>query len=219
MDKNQIFNYLTGSLQSYTLGDMAINLFITFILMMLIFAVYTVTHKGNGTFSTDFGFTVILTGLVTAVIMMTIESNLALSLGMVGALSIIRFRTAIKDPKDTSFVFWSVATGLCAGTGGYVLAVLSCAAIGCFVIVYSMLVKSYPQNMLIVRADGRMQYDSLTALLDKYGVKYSLKMKEVTHNNQHIILKVSGKKVDIIAEKIMKIEHVISACVAWEGEE
>ncbi len=219
MDKNQIFSYLTGQLQTYTLGDMAFNLLVTFVLMLLIYAVYAVTHKGNGTFSTDFGFTIVLTGLVTAVIMMVIESNLALSLGMVGALSIIRFRTAVKNPKDTGFIFWSVATGLCAGTGGHVLALLSCATIGCFVIVYSMIVKDYPSNMLVIRGESGMSYSDIKNLMEKNGVKYSLKMKEYTQHSRQVIFKVGGKNTDTVTEQLLALEHVLSACLAWEGEE
>lgn len=218
MNKNQIFSYLTGSLQQYTMEQMAFNLCVTFVLLLVIFLVYFLTHTANGTFSADFGFTLILTGLVTSTIMMVIESNLALSLGMVGALSIIRFRTAVKDPKDTSFIFWAVATGLSAGTGGYVLAILSSFVIGCFVIVYSLVMRAFPDNLLVVRAGSGVSYNKVLSVLKKSGVRYKLKMKEVSTDAQHMIFRVSGKNVDRLPDMLQSLEDVYSVSLAWEGE-
>ncbi len=219
MNKNQIFEYLAGSLQNYTLDQMVVNMALTFVLLLFIFFIYALTHKGNGTFSADFGFSIILTGLVTSVIMMVIESNLALSLGMVGALSIIRFRTAVKDPRDTSFIFWSVCTGLCAGTGGYVLGILSTVVIGVFVLFYTLLINAFPQNLLVVRADGTADYEAVVAVLKTNKVRYSVKLREVSPAGQQMIFKVSGRKAYMLPEELCKMNGVMSASLAWEGED
>ncbi len=100
------------------------NLAITLLLVLAISWVYRKTHKGFS-YSQSFNFTIVILGLLISVVMMVIGSNLAIAFGALGAFTLIRFRTAIKDAKDTAYVFFSVVVGMAVGTGNYVIAFMS----------------------------------------------------------------------------------------------
>jgi len=102
--------------------DVVANILISFLLGMLIALTYRWTHRGFN-YSYSFVNTIVLLPMITALVMMVIGNNLARAFGLVGAMSIIRFRTVVKDTRDTAFVFFALATGMAAGTGYYVIAV------------------------------------------------------------------------------------------------
>ncbi len=219
MSKSELFTYLESlSSGNDTLASVALNLAVVFALMLFVFLVYRLVHLRSMTFNAGFGFVILLTGLVTGVIMMIIENNLALSLGMVGALSIVRYRSAIKDPKDTGFIFWAVAEGLCAGTGNYVLGVASCLIIGACVLVYCLFLRSFPVHLLIVRGKA-LDCDAITGVLKKNKVKYQLKLKNLSFGTQEYIFKVNAKAADSVAEQLSALENVETVSLALEGEE
>ena len=144
---------------------------------------------------------IILTAVVTGVIMMVIESNLALSLGMVGALSIVRFRSAIKDPVDTTYIFWAVAVGLSAGTGNFLLALISSLFIGIFIVVFSFISQNNLKEILIIR--GRdIDILTVTNILEVSKVKYSVKSKTLNSGYQEYIFEISSKTTDDLMNKL-----------------
>jgi uncharacterized membrane protein YhiD involved in acid resistance len=106
----------------------------SFTINMLIFYIYRKTFKGV-IYNRQFNIGLVLTGLVVTLVVLPISSNVALSLGMVGALSIIRFRTAIKDPKDIVFTFWTIAVGIICGAGLYMIALVGVPIIAAMLIV------------------------------------------------------------------------------------
>ena len=121
------------------------------------------------------GDSLLLITAISAMIVLTITSNLALSLGMVGALSIVRFRTAIKDSVDTAFLFWAVAAGITAGAGFYQITLIGCLFIGAVCIVSVLLVgKCAKAYLLVVRADDAAATDRVEEALQKNQVQYKL---------------------------------------------
>jgi len=122
--------------QTISMPVIAFNVVISFVLGILISYIYKITHRGIS-YSQSFIHTLVLLCMIVSVVMMTIGNNLARAFGLVGALSIIRFRTAVKDTKDTAYVFWVLATGMAIGTGNYSIALVSCAIISLGVFVLS----------------------------------------------------------------------------------
>ena len=122
-------------LQSVSLIDMVLSLALAFCLGLFIFFVYKKTYAGV-MYSASFGITLVALSLITSLLIMTVVSNVVLSLGMVGALSIVRFRTAIKEPVDIAFLFWSIAVGIVLAAGLVLLAVLGSAFIGAVLLVF-----------------------------------------------------------------------------------
>ena len=159
----------------------------------LILIVYKATYSGVG-FSRSFAVSVLMTTVVTAAILMVINSNLALSLGMVGALSIIRFRSAIKDPRDIGFLFWAVAAGLTAGTGFYLIAIFLSA----FMTVILFLMRYFPVDggkyMLIVKGEPEQMLVVRQVMKSELVKKYKVKVKTMSDASAEIILEVTLKK-------------------------
>ncbi len=119
------------------------------ILGLFIFYVYKKTFKGV-LYSLSFNISLIMLTMVTAMVIMAISSNVALSLGMVGALSIVRFRTAVKEPLDTVYMFWAIAAGITLGAGFYLFSAIGCLVIGIVLFVMSLLPGMGAQHFLLV---------------------------------------------------------------------
>ncbi len=123
MDQNNTINLLDQIQVVYYPNEIIINLILSFFLGLLISFVYKATHKGMS-YSQSFMITNIFICLIVCMVIMIIGNNLARAFALVGALSIIRFRTVIKDTKDIAYIFWSLAGGMACGTGSYFIAVI-----------------------------------------------------------------------------------------------
>lgn len=149
MTFNDIFksNFLEN-VTSVSLLDMLLALILAFGLGMFIFLVYKKTFSGV-MYSSSFGVTLVALTMITTLVILAVTSNVVLSLGMVGALSIVRFRTAIKEPLDIAFLFWSIAVGIVLAAGLIPLAVIGSVAIGIFLLVFVNR-KSYVNPYIVV---------------------------------------------------------------------
>lgn len=136
-----------------TLPNVLVTLALAFLLGLFVYFIYRLTFTGV-IFVKSFGTSLIMLTMVTAMIIMPITTNLMLSLGMVGALSIVRFRTAVKDPLDTIFMFWAIACGITLGARFYTEALVASALIGVFLLVWNLFKskKSFP-FMFVIRFD------------------------------------------------------------------
>ena len=119
-----------------SVADMAVSMLLAFAIGLFIFYIYKKSYRGV-MYSANFGTSLIAVALVTTFVMLAVTSNVVLSLGMVGALSIVRFRTAVKDPMDIAFLFWSLAAGIVLASGLVHLAVLGSLFIGLVMLVFS----------------------------------------------------------------------------------
>lgn len=135
--------------QSVTVGQMALSVGVAFLMGIFILLVYRQTFRGV-LYSKGFAISLVLLAMVTALVIRTISSNLALSLGMVGALSIVRFRTAIKDPVDTVFMFWAITCGIMTGAGQYLVGAFACFGVGLLYFVISLFHKKLQSPYLLV---------------------------------------------------------------------
>ena len=126
--KNIVFNYLATSNNTLSMQGIIMNFVAATVIGVIIFFCYMITHS-RAVYSAKFNVSLIMMTVITTLVMSVIGNNVALSLGMVGALSIVRFRTAIKDVRDTVYIFWSIAVGICCGVSEYLL-----VGIGSFVV-------------------------------------------------------------------------------------
>ena len=118
--KETIYNLLTQQ-GDMTWQQITMHILVSAVIGLLIFISYVISHKGT-IYSKKFGVTLVVLTVMTGTVMTVIGNNIALSLGMVGALSIVRFRTAIKDSRDTVYIFWTIIVGICCGVGDYLVA-------------------------------------------------------------------------------------------------
>ena len=136
MTFNDIFkSSFLDNVTSISILDMAISLLLAFCLGVFIFLVYKKTYQGV-MYSSSFGVTLIALTMITTLVILAVTSNVVLSLGMVGALSIVRFRTAIKEPLDIAFLFWSIAVGIVLAAGLIPLAVFGSIVIGAVLLLF-----------------------------------------------------------------------------------
>ena len=206
MSKNDIFSYLTNNVNGYSVGSMIINLVVIFLLSLFIYFVYKNTTKRVNYYS-NFATVIMLTSIVTGVIMMIIESNLVLSLGMVGALSIIRFRSAIKDPVDTSYIFWAVAVGIASGTGNHVLSVVASLLIGIFIVIFSVVAKVQKKEILILRGKT-INMSDIENVLNSEKIRFICKSKSFNNNYQEYIYEITSSGSDKLVSKLSELAGV-----------
>ena len=176
--KNSVLEQFNGSI---SVEMILISLLLSFVISLFIVFVYKKTFSGV-VYNKTIVMTIVMIAMVTSMVIRTINSNLSLSLGMVGALSIIRFRTAIKEPMDTAFLFWAIVSGIMCGAGLYFIAVCGSLLLGLlFYVLYLMDIKAKSQYLLVViyKSENSQivesKLDSLT--------KKKLKSKSVNGNN------------------------------------
>ncbi|MDY5971603.1 MAG: DUF4956 domain-containing protein [Butyricicoccus sp.] len=165
MTFNDIFksNFL-DSVQSFSLLDTALALVVALALGLFIFLIYKKTFQGV-LYSSTFGVSLVGLTLVTTLVILAVTSNVVLSLGMVGALSIVRFRTAIKDPLDIVYLFWALAAGIVTGAGQFPMAIVGSAVIGVVLLLFvNRRVNDHPYLLVVTCADDRAESEAFAAL-------------------------------------------------------
>ncbi len=170
--KSSFLENITG----VSIIDMAIALVLAFGIGMFIFLVYKKTCSGV-MYSSSFGTTLIALTMITTVVILAVTSNVVLSLGMVGALSIVRFRTAIKEPLDIAFLFWSIAVGIVLAAGMIPLAIIGSVIIGVILLVFVNRKSHKNPYIVVIRCDGHDSEARAKAFLDGRTEKCSVKSK------------------------------------------
>lgn len=168
-----VIGVITGLIAAYLLG-------------MLIFFVYRKSYKGV-VYSFSFNYSLVLMTMITALIIMTISSNIVLSLGMVGALSIVRFRTAIKDPMDIIYLFWAIAAGIATGAGIYPIAIIGSGMIS-FAILSMAWFKGKQQSYILVIHHADDAHEGVRRIIDRF--KYNIKSKTVKNGQVELTIEL-----------------------------
>lgn len=209
--KSDLYTYLLSQgVGTLTIQNIVINMTISVILGMLIFATYKATHSGV-VYSARFNISLVMTSLVTTVIMCVIGNNISLSLGMVGALSIVRFRTAIKDPRDTVYIFWAVAVGVCCGVSNYLIALIGTVFIVLFLVLFGF-VRDVNRMLIIVRGSSAAiseASETIDSFLDHKGIRRAFNFD--TEGNSEIIYEVNEKQLKKCEKKNGSIESTITS--------
>ena len=211
-------NFLEN-ITSVSILDMIISIVLSFGMGMFIFLVYKKTYSGV-MYSSSFGTTLVALTMITTVVILAVTSNVVLSLGMVGALSIVRFRTAIKEPLDIAFLFWSIAVGIVLAAGMIPLAVIGSVVIGIILLVFVNR-KSYSNPYIVVlRCNGHDSEKKAKAYLsektDRCVIKSKTAQKGMVEVNMEIRLK--NDNTDFVNE-LAAMEGVQSAVlVSYNGD-
>lgn len=170
-------------------GRIVLALIMVTLLTTYIFFIYRVVTK-NAFYSKSFNLTMALMGLITASIIIAMQSNLVVSLGMVGALSIIRFRTAIKDPMDLLFLFWSISIGIICGTELYGLAIILSILVSVTILSLDMLPVKKAPFLLILNSEGLDSEAKCLEIIDVYAKKYKLKSKNISKRGLDMVFEI-----------------------------
>lgn len=179
MTFNDIFkSSFLENVMSVSLFDMILALVLAFGLGMFIFLVYKKTFSGV-MYSSSFGVTLVALTMITTLVILAVTSNVVLSLGMVGALSIVRFRTAIKEPLDIAFLFWSIAVGIVLAAGLIPLAVIGSVAIGIFLLFFVNRKSYVNPYIVVINCTDRNSEQQATEYLKQHVNRLVIKSKTV----------------------------------------
>ena len=189
--------YLLQTLESggeLTAQMIALRLVAASIIACFIFLSYKLSHDGS-IYSKKFNVSLVALTIVTTTVMIVIGNNIALSLGMVGALSIVRFRTAIKDSRDTVYIFWTVVVGICCGAGDYLVAGIGSAFAFVLLLVFGR-IKNDNRILIIIRA-ARTNEEKIAALIFKrYMRKANRRVRNTTDDTVELIYEISKKNLE-----------------------
>ncbi|MCI9213963.1 MAG: DUF4956 domain-containing protein [Oscillospiraceae bacterium] len=207
------------NVNSVSLLDMLLALALAFGLGMFIFLVYKKTFSGV-MYSSSFGVTLIALTMITTLVILAVTSNIVLSLGMVGALSIVRFRTAIKEPLDIAFLFWSIAAGIVLAAGLIPLAVIGSVCIGAVLLVFVNKKSWADPFILVLRCDGGDSSRTAQTFLEGQTRRCVLKSKTVRPGEVELNLEVRMKDGDTgFVNTLGDMEGVRSAVlVSYNGD-
>lgn len=173
--------------------EVILNLLIAFILSLWVLFIYKLSYQTT-VYNKSFAMTLPVSALVTSMVIMAVASNIVLSLGMVGALSIVRFRTAIKNPLDTIFMFWTIGVGITVGANSWLLAVIGSIVIGlCILLVQSLELFTTP-FIVIVRISGEHDEDLLLSRMKEVYSKYQIRNKTILETKAEYTFEVRGQK-------------------------
>ena len=188
--KNEILNMFQTSGQ-LALQDVIINIVMSAVLGFFIFLSYAISHRGT-IYSKKFNASLVILTVLTGTVMTVIGNNIALSLGMVGALSIVRFRTAIKDSRDSVYIFWTIIVGICCGVGDYMVAAIG-SAVTFFVILILGMIKNDNRMLLIIRAAYNRQETIQAYIFKTFHRKAVLRVRNTTGTTVEFIYEISSK--------------------------
>lgn len=223
--KEFIMQYSQDVVQVLSVQQIIMNMLIALAIGLIIYLSYRFSHSG-AVYSAKFNVSLLMMTLVTTMIMNVIGNNIALSLGMVGALSIVRFRTAIKDSRDTSYIFWCIAVGICCGVSYYAL-----AAIGTGIIFLVMLfmgnIKSNNRYLLIINSKKSDEAKKIEeTVLVQYKGKAVLRVANRNIEQVEYIYELSTKVIDECTKEgnnpidvISEIEGVYRVNLVCQNEE
>ncbi len=204
---------------SFSIMDFAIAMALAFALGLFIFFVYKKTYNGV-MYSASFGLSLMAMSMITTLVILAVTSNVVLSLGMVGALSIVRFRTAIKEPMDIAFLFWAIAAGIVLGAGLIPLAVFGSLFVGLILFIFvNRKTSDHPYIMILNCANKEAEKQALAMVKDNVK-KQVLKSKTVSKNAIELTLEVrlTGDESDFV-NAISELSGVESAVlVSYNGD-
>lgn len=191
---------------------------------IVIYLSYYISHVG-GVYSKKFNISLLTLTVLTATVMTVIGNNIALSLGMVGALSIVRFRTAIKDSRDTTYIFWTIITGICCGVGDYLVACAGSAVVFLILLIFGR-VKNDNRMLLIIRGPRNMERRIEAVVFDYFRAKAMMRVKNTGKDSIELIFEMtrkvylsSNKQEKSIVEKIYELDSIEYVNIVTQNDE
>lgn len=220
MTFNDIFksNFLEN-VTSISVLDMILTVLLSFGIGLFIFYVYRKTYRGV-MYSAGFGTTLIALTMITAVVILAVTSNVVLSLGMVGALSIVRFRNAVKNPMDLLYLFWSISAGIIVGVGLYLLSFVLCIVMTVLLLVLDLVPGAKAPDLLVLRALAvEINYEDLEKLLKGKCKYHKEKSRCIKNGEAELIIEIRTAKKEELLDALSRIKCLTQInCISHDGE-
>ena len=186
------FSFLNQA-AAFSIPNILVALLVSFVLGLFIFFVYAKTFKGV-MYSSSFGISLIAMGMITTLVILAVSSNLIISLGMVGALSIVRFRTVVKEPLDLIYLFWAITAGIIIGAGLIPLAFIGSLVIGIVLFVFANRKINDTPYIVVINCSEEQAEKHAVALLDSQTKKHVIKAKSVSKDGIELTVEVRLKE-------------------------
>lgn len=201
-----------------TMGDIAAALGMAAVLALYIYLIYKLVTR-SAFYSRDFNKSLAMLPVITAGILLAMQSSFVISLGSVGALSIVRFRNAVKDPMDLVFLFWSISIGIICGAGLYEVALLTCLVVTILILVLENLPASRAPMMLVVNVTEADKEDAILDIVKKYSRFYKVKSRNLTAGALDMVVEVQVKEEGAFVKEVAAVDTVMTASlIAHDGE-
>ena len=201
--KDGFLNNFTSNVSTITI---CITLIYAFLLSLFVFFIYKLTTK-NVIYSKKFNISMSLMSIITAAIVLSMQANITVSLGMVGALSIVRFRTAIKEPRDLLFLFWSISNGIIIGAQVYSMAIVLAIVLGIAMLFFEIIPEKKIPYLLVIYFKNVKTRD-IEVILACHKVKYKLKSENLSSKESSYIYELKIKNDKSFVDEILKIKGV-----------
>ena len=191
---------------------------ITVLIAAYIFILYRVINRSSF-YNKNFNIALPALAIITAAIILTIQSSIVISLGMVGALSIVRFRTAIKDPMDLVFLFWSISVGIVCGAGFSIIAVIASAVLTIGILLANWLPIAKAPQILLVNSSVYENEEKIMKIVRKYCSLHKVQARNLSKDHLDMAIEVRVKEEAKLVTELMDLEHIVSASlIAHDGE-
>lgn len=184
LERTLVKGYTTSTIDTMTIF---VCIGVSTIIGMYIYCVYKMINK-NTFYNKNFNLSLIALSIIVAAIILTIQSNVVVSLGMVGALSIVRFRTAVKDPLDLIFLFWSISVGIMCGAGYAMIAIVASIALTIAMIIFNILPAERTTKLIVINATSSEYEDQIMEVVKKYTSKATVRARTATIDNLNIAI-------------------------------
>lgn len=202
-------NFLDNFTGSISMQLVIITLLVALLFAFIVFNVYKLTSK-NTIYSRNFNITMSLISIVTAGVVLSMQANIVVSLGMVGALSIVRFRTAVKEPRDLLFLFWSISNGIIIGAGVYSLVFIMTIVLTIGLLIFDLLPTTKIPYLLVVNITNDKSVDKITEVLLQNKIKFKIKSRNVSKGTTDIVYELYCKNSDVLYDDLSKINGISS---------
>lgn len=204
---------------TFSVVDVLLAMTFSFVIGLFIFYVYKKTFAGV-MYSSSFGVSIMAMTLITTLIIIAVTSNIVLSLGMVGALSIVRFRTAVKEPLDIAFLFWAISVGIVTGAGLLPLAVIGSLFIGVVLLVFVNKKSTDTPYVIVLNLDDEKAEQTALSMIQAKTKKYLVKAKTVSKHGIELTIEV--RLLDMSAKLINELHSIDgitnAVLVSYNGE-
>lgn len=215
---------LFGKQNNLTWQQILINIAFSAFLGVLIYLSYYLSHRGT-IYSKKFNLSLVVLTVLTGTVMTVIGNNLALSLGMVGALSIVRFRTAIKDARDTMYIFWAIIVGICCGVSDFLVAGIGSGIVFALLLLFGS-IKNDKRMLLIIRADRDLQEPIQATVFNMFERRAVMRVRNTTKNTVEMIYEISSeilRRAEIgkhsVCDKIYELGNVEYVNIVMQNDE
>lgn len=213
--KSFLEGYASVNIQA---AEIIVCMLVTVLIAVYIFAIYRVMTRSSF-YNRNFNLSLIALAVITAAVILTIQSNIVISLGMVGALSIVRFRTAIKDPMDLVFLFWSISVGIICGAGFAVIAVVASVVLTVIILLFDRMPVSRAAVILLVNTSDYKTESRIMDVVKQHCSMYQVKARNLTKDKLNMAIEVRTDAGGSLVEQLMDLESVTSASlVDHDGE-